>query len=146
MRSKKQTFLVFAPLEMFSCYMDSKHIHSLLLRETLYLSSRAVGYIVIIDKIVQSKMLSVPLLARYVRTEKLVENSFPATRRWRRTMWAWATISSLAAAVPFPKDHEGSFLKNLTKENLCQKSLQKGMHTLLYLQPPENSHSFTSLQ
>ena len=81
MRSKKQTFLVFAPVEMFSCYMDSKHIHCLLLKETLYLSSRAVGYIVIIDKIVQSKMLSVPLLARYVRTEKLVENSFPATRR-----------------------------------------------------------------
>lgn len=81
MRSKKQTFLVFAPVEMFSCYMDGKHIHSLLLRETLCLSSGAVGYIVIIDKIVQSKMLSVPLLARYVRTEKLVENSFPATRR-----------------------------------------------------------------
>ena len=39
--------------------MDSKHIHSLLLWQTLCLSSRAVGYIVIIDKIVQNKMLSV---------------------------------------------------------------------------------------
>lgn len=81
MRNSKQTFLIFAPVETFSCYMDSKHICLLLLRETLPLSSMVVDYTVIIEKIVQNKMLSVPLLARCVKTKRPMENGFPAIGR-----------------------------------------------------------------